>query len=51
MHETAIPAGIYQVVITRSQRFEKMLPLVQNVPVELHTDALVDVIAYLRALL
>ena len=32
VHETAIPAGIYQVVITRSQRFEKMLPLVQNVP-------------------
>ncbi len=31
-HETAIPAGRYEVVITRSQRFERMLPLLLNVP-------------------
>lgn len=31
-HETAIPAGRYQVVITRSQRFECMLPLLLDVP-------------------
>ena len=32
VHETAIPAGRYRVVITRSQRFQKMLPLLLNVP-------------------
>lgn len=32
IHETAIPAGTYEVVITRSQRFQRMLPLLLNVP-------------------
>src|SRR5262245_59056606 len=32
MHETAIPVGRYRVVITRSQRFERMLPLLLDVP-------------------
>jgi hypothetical protein len=31
-HETAIPAGVYPVVIDRSQRFQRMLPHVLNVP-------------------
>jgi hypothetical protein len=30
--ETAIPAGRYRVVISKSQRFGKMLPLLLNVP-------------------
>lgn len=30
--ETAIPYGRYQVTITRSQRFQRMLPLVHDVP-------------------
>ena len=30
--ETAIPAGTYKVVITYSNRFKRMLPLLQNVP-------------------
>lgn len=30
--ETAIPAGRYPVTITKSRRFDKMLPLVENVP-------------------
>lgn len=30
--ETAIPRGIYEVVITYSERFKKPLPLLQNVP-------------------
>lgn len=30
--QTAIPAGTYPVTITKSQRFGKMLPLVENVP-------------------
>lgn len=30
--ETAIPAGRYQVVLTFSQRFQKTLPLLLNVP-------------------
>jgi hypothetical protein len=30
-HETAVPAGRYEVVITKSQRFGKMLPLLLNV--------------------
>lgn len=30
--QTAIPAGRYEVVITRSQRFGRMLPLLLNVP-------------------
>lgn len=30
--QTAIPAGIYPVVITFSQRFQKRLPLLLNVP-------------------
>ena len=32
LHETAIPAGRYRVVINRSQRFQKMLPQLLNVP-------------------
>jgi hypothetical protein len=32
LHETAIPAGRYQVMITHSQRFERMLPLLVGVP-------------------
>jgi hypothetical protein len=31
-HETAIPAGRYDVTITRSQRFGRMLPLLLHVP-------------------
>jgi hypothetical protein len=30
--QTAIPAGTYPVTITKSQRFGKMLPLIENVP-------------------
>jgi hypothetical protein len=30
--ETAIPEGTYEVVITRSRRFKKLLPLLLNVP-------------------
>ena len=32
VHETAIPVGRYKVIITRSQRFERMLPLLVDVP-------------------
>jgi hypothetical protein len=31
-HETAIPAGEYRVTITFSNRFQRMLPLVNDVP-------------------
>ena len=31
-HETAIPAGTYPVEITQSARFNKMLPILLNVP-------------------
>ena len=31
-HETAIPAGSYDVVITRSRRFGSLLPLLLDVP-------------------
>lgn len=31
-HETAIPPGRYRVLITRSQRFGRMLPLLLGVP-------------------
>ena len=30
--ETAIPSGVYRLSITRSQRFQKMLPVVHDVP-------------------
>jgi Steigviridae/Suoliviridae L,D-carboxypeptidase/transpeptidase len=32
LHETAIPAGRYRVVIDRSERFQRMLPHVLEVP-------------------
>src|SRR5262245_30423336 len=32
MHETAIPPGHYRVIITKSQRFGRLLPELQNVP-------------------
>jgi hypothetical protein len=32
MGDTAIPSGTFQVTITRSKRFQKMLPLLNNVP-------------------
>jgi len=32
MHETCIPKGIYKVVLTMSNRFKKILPLVCDVP-------------------
>ena len=31
-HETAIPAGTYNVILNRSNRFKKILPLLLNVP-------------------
>ena len=31
-HETAIPAGIYKVVVSFSQRFKKRLPMLLDVP-------------------
>jgi hypothetical protein len=31
-HETCIPAGKYPIVMTMSQRFKMVLPLLQNVP-------------------
>lgn len=31
-HETAIPAGRYRVLITRSERFGRMLPILLDVP-------------------
>ncbi|MFA6688841.1 MAG: DUF5675 family protein [Sphaerochaetaceae bacterium] len=31
-HQTAIPAGIYAVIVTISPRFQKRLPLLLNVP-------------------
>lgn len=39
--ETAIPAGVYPVSITFSKRFQRMLPLIENVPgfegIRIHT--------------
>lgn len=39
--KTAIPSGIYKVVVTMSNRFKKMLPLLLNVPgyegIRIHT--------------
>ena len=32
IHESAIPAGRYKIVITKSQRFGRMLPLLLDVP-------------------
>ncbi len=32
LHETAVPQGRYRVVITRSNRFQRMLPLLLDVP-------------------
>lgn len=41
MHETAIPRGTYEVIINRSVRFQRMLPLLLNVPqftgIRIHT--------------
>jgi len=31
-HETCIPAGTYEVIISMSQRFKKLMPLLLNVP-------------------
>jgi len=32
MGDTAIPSGTYKITITRSKRFQRMLPLLHNVP-------------------
>ena len=32
MHETAIPSGRYRVDITKSERFQRMLPILLDVP-------------------
>lgn len=32
MHETAIPAGRYEVILSFSNRFKKIMPLLLNVP-------------------
>jgi len=40
-HVTAIPVGTYNVVVTMSNRFKKLLPLLENVPgfegIRIHT--------------
>jgi hypothetical protein len=32
LHETAIPAGTYKVILTQSNRFKRVLPLLVDVP-------------------
>ena len=32
MHETAIPAGVYEVIVNVSMKFKRKLPLLLNVP-------------------
>ena len=31
-HQTAIPAGTYEIIINKSERFKQMMPLLLNVP-------------------
>lgn len=31
-HQTAIPAGTYQIIINKSERFKQLMPLLLNVP-------------------
>ena len=53
-HQTAIPAGYYNVILTMSNRFKKILPLLVNVPgfdgIRIHPGNYADFKSFLKTI-
>lgn len=51
-HQTAIPAGTYEIIINKSERFKQLMPLLLNVPnfegIRIHKGNFADLETFLK---